>query len=140
MPLSNVQSKTSSSLEYFAERHRSLAESYSVDCLVIARELAKRLLREGKQPYIATMVRLEQWKQGAFYGPIIPVRYSGRVTFTRHYVCCCDGLAYDPLLEKPAVLDEYSLQAFAMNIPIQTFIPPEGMQEYLAKAVGYARI
>jgi len=129
----------SSSLSYFAENHALLKDTYAGDCLVIARELGRRLIAEGKQPYICTLVRVQHTPQGRFHGPIMPQPYDGRITWTRHYVCCCDGLVYDPLLEKPAPIDQYSLMAFAINIPIETFIRADEMQEYLSKATGYAR-
>ena len=129
----------SSFSEYFLEKQISLKETYNGDCLVIARELAKRMINEGKQPYIAMLVRFEQRGENRYYGPIIPKKYKGKITWTRHYVCCCNSEVYDPMLEKPVCIDKYSRLAFGIKIPMETFIPATGMQDYLNQAVGYAR-
>ena len=119
--------------EYFAEKHFSLKDDYKGDCLVVAREIATRLLDLGKQPYIMMLTRFEQRGENKYYGPIMPIKYRGRVTWTKHYVCCCDERVFDPMHHEPINVNEYSQTIFAIKIPMEVFVPTVEMNMYLAK-------
>lgn len=116
---------------YLEEKRLLLASEYKGDCLAIARDIARLLLEEQRQPFIALLVRKEVRGELKFYGPLSPKKYLGRVTWTKHYVCCCDGQVYDPMLGEPAPLEEYSQKVFGLEIPLQTFIPTELISRYV---------
>ena len=87
------------------------------DCLEEAREIAARMRAEGKSPWIGRLRHIEERENGRFHHPLIP-RGSKLPAFTTHYVCCCDGLAYDPLLDAPEPLETYSRRLFGAEIEI----------------------
>ena len=116
---------------YFAEKHLQLAERYQGDCLAVARELARLLLDEGKEPFIGLLVMREMRGDHKFYHPLLPQKYLGRITWNKHYVCCCDGKVYDPMFEEPLDIAGYSQRAFGKDISIQTFIPTEIINRYV---------
>ena len=90
------------------------------DCLKHARAVAALLAAEGKKPWIGRLRKTEERPQGTFHFPLIPRGFSGPSVpaFTTHYVCCCDGRAYDPLLGRPEPLETYSMAVFGMELPI----------------------
>lgn len=116
---------------YFAEKHLQLADHYQGDCLAIAREIARLLLGEGKDPFIGLLVKKEMRGENKFYHPLIPKKYQGRVTWTKHYVCCYDGKVYDPIFEEPLEIGGYSQRVFGLDISVQTFIPKEIIDRYV---------
>ncbi len=120
--------------DYFDAKHRLLADDYQGNCLTVAREIAQLLLDEGKKPFIGLLVRKEMRGDSKFYGPLIPKKYRGRTTWTKHYVCCCDGLVFDPILEKPSEIELYSQRVFGLEIPVQTFIPSEIIERYVGRS------
>lgn len=64
----------------------------------------------------------------------MPKRYGGRVTWTKHYVCCSDGLAFAPILDDPMPIDDYSLTVFGEDFPMERFVSEEAMQDYLRRS------
>ncbi|HMG36430.1 MAG TPA: hypothetical protein VKM94_21015 [Blastocatellia bacterium] len=105
--------------DYMAEKRAAMAESYSGNCLRIALEVAGLLRSEGKAPVVYTLSRVEKRGEDLFYGPLSPLRYRGKVTWTRHYVCCCDGQAFDPMLPEPTPVEGYTRAAFGIDIPLE---------------------
>ena len=98
-----------------------LPDKYVGDCLKHARAIAELLRAEGKQPWIGMLRKVEERAAGRFHFPLIPRRFSGHRSvpaWTTHYVCCCDGLAYDPLLGRPEPLETYSSAVFGCEIPV----------------------
>ena len=112
---------------YLAEKRRVLADGYDANCLTIALEIAALLRAEGRQPSVATLIRVELRGEDVFYGPITPLKYEGRVTWTRHYVCCCDRMAYDPMLSEPVPVEDYSRLTFGVDIPLEECDPAKAM-------------
>jgi len=49
---------------------------------------------------------------------IKPKIYEGRVWWACHFVCCADGIIYDPMLGEPKPLEEYT-QAFYEEVSIR---------------------
>lgn len=96
------------------------ADTYAGDCFKHARAIAALLAAEGKRPWIGMLREVEQREAGRFHAPLIPRRFSGPSVpaWTTHYVCCCDGRAYDPLLGRPEPLATYSTAVFGRDIPI----------------------
>ena len=118
--------------EYFTAKHSALDTEYKDNCLTIARDIAKLLLDQGQEPYILMLEIVEQRGENRFHGPLMPVRYSGAATFTKHYVCYCDGLAYDPINPEPVAIDRYTNTIFGMEIPMKIFVSTSEVRNYLA--------
>jgi hypothetical protein len=77
--------------DYLNEKRHKLAHNYEANCLTIARDIASLLVVGGKRPYIACLHKEEETAAGKLHYPLMPRRYNGRVTWTKHYVCCCEG-------------------------------------------------
>jgi hypothetical protein len=91
------------------------------DCLSRARALAARLSAEGKKPWIGILRDVQETAAGRYHAPLIPRGFSGLPqvpAWTTHYVCCCDGYAYDPLLDDPEPLETYAVRLFGREIAI----------------------
>lgn len=90
------------------------------DCLKRAQEIAARLRADGKQPWIGMLRETYELPAGRFHAPLTPIVVHGAEvpTWTTHYVCCCDGYAYEPLLEQPEPLETYAMTLFGREIPI----------------------
>jgi hypothetical protein len=117
--------------DYLADRRRQLAEGYQADCLAIARDIARLLTESGRRPFIVYLNKVEARGKDKFHYPLMPKKYGGRVTWTKHYVCCSAGLAYDPILEEPVPLEQYSAIVFGKGFHMESFVSEEAMQEYL---------
>ena len=118
--------------EYFVSKHYALELKYKDDCLTIARDIARLLLDQGKQPYIVMLEMVEQRGVNRFHWPIMPLKYRCAVIFTKHYVCCCDDQAFDPINPEPLKIAEYSNTLFGIVIPMQVFVPSSEIKTYLA--------
>ena len=107
--------------EYLRELSTAIAERYSGDCLAHAREIRDRLLAEGREAWIGRIRKIEIRSGSKFHAPLTPLRYRGRSapTWTTHYVCCSDGMAYDPLFGFPIPLDKFSMAVFGEEIAIE---------------------
>ena len=103
-------------LDYLKRKYNSLKDNYSSEdkigkdsCLLIALEVAKRLLPEGKNPYLlfieADEIRSEN-------GYLHPKQYFGRVEWGGHIVCCEDNMIYDPIVGKPLIIQDYFKNTF----------------------------
>ena len=124
----------SSLAHYLTESYQLLADSYQANCLTIARDIARLLLESGSRPFIVSLSKVESRGGDRFHYPLMPKKYGGRVTWTKHYVCCCGELAYDPMLEQPVLLDQYCQLVFGQDFPLEKFVAEEAMEEYLKRA------
>lgn len=98
-------------------------KSYAGDCLVHARKLAELLRAGGKEARIAYVRKTEAHPKGTMHHPLMPLRFRGAVTFTTHYVCVSEGLAWDPIAAEPLPLESYARTIFGDDLPL-TFAPP----------------
>ena len=117
-----------SALEYIARKHKTLVNDYRTpdknyveSCTFIANEIAKLLLQEGKKPQIMFI-------RGKLIDTIntetlVPVQFNGKVEWGGHQVCFADGLAYDPLLDKPAPIEKYYKKAFNQELTVEVSVP-----------------
>jgi hypothetical protein len=112
----------SSLLTYLDDKRRLLAHSYEANCLTIAYDIAGLLIAEGRSPFIACLHKEEDRAGNRFHYPLIPKKYNGRVTWTKHYVCCCDGIVYDPMLDEPVAIERYSQKVFGQEFPMEGLI------------------
>jgi hypothetical protein len=118
-------------LEYLTERCQLLADGYQANCLAIARDIARLLIESESRPFIVCLSKVEARGRDIFHYPLIPKKYGGRVTWTKHYVCCSAGMAYDPILEEPVPLEQYCAIVFGEDFPMERFISEERIEEYL---------
>jgi hypothetical protein len=97
-----------------------MADAYVDDCVQHASALAECLLAEGKKPWIAAVRWIEMRGENRFHGPLIPLRFAGRrpPTWNTHFVCCCDGEAWDPLVGEPIAMEHYAMKVFGRKLPI----------------------
>jgi hypothetical protein len=106
--------------DYLRETSLRMRDGYVDDCVRHASVLAKRLLDEGRKPWISIIRWIEQHGETRFHGPLIPLRFTGRnpPTWNTHYVCCCDGEAWDPLVGEPIAIETYTMTAFGKDLPV----------------------
>ncbi|MBD0370937.1 MAG: hypothetical protein ICV60_08890 [Pyrinomonadaceae bacterium] len=100
------------------------------NCLNAAREIARLLLAEGRSPWIARLRKTELRGEDVFHAPLIPRGLPNQLAWTTHYVCCCDGLAYDPVAGLPVPLEAYSLEVFGQRIPMEVFVSTAELPAY----------
>ncbi|MEK6406267.1 MAG: hypothetical protein AABN34_04810 [Acidobacteriota bacterium] len=123
----------SSLLSYLTEKRSLLADNYEANCLTIARDIARLLIDSGNQPFIACLHKETVRPGYRFHHPLIPKKYYGSITWTKHYVCCCEGVVYDPMLEEPVGIEQYSRAAFGEDFPLESFVPKEAMEGYMGR-------
>ncbi len=138
--ISSVESKEilETVLDYLREKHATITNDYkSPDgrypehCSLIAIDIAKLFIAAGKQPHIAKIA--EDVRKGSFIHSktLAPTIYEGRVTWGAHQVCCCDGQAFDPMLDVPVPIEEYTKTVFGEDIKMEVLIPHEQIEEFI---------
>jgi len=113
----------SSARAYLEEQSALVRSGGYWNCLAAARELSALLLAEGRSPWIARLRRTE----------VEAGRVFVKATWTTHYVCCCEGMAYDPVAGKPTRLEAYSLEVFGEQISLEVFVPAVEISDYLER-------
>lgn len=105
--------KLRNALKYLEEKHKTVKNDYRKpnspvyeSCGMIANEIAEILIDSGEKPYIMHV-----------YSPtlVIPLCFEGRKAWYSHVVCCCNGLVFDPILEKPIEIENYCKVVFGEN-------------------------
>lgn len=126
---------------FLVEEEQRLRASDFWNCLTAASEIASLLIAEGRYPWIVRLRKMGTFKDHLFHFPLIP-RISGPPrTWTTHYVCCCDKLAYEPLRGKPVPLEGYDRELFGEEIEMEVFVSSEDLPDYLsAKARGVDQV
>lgn len=119
-------------LEYLVRKHSTLKNDYKMpdgnfveSCSIIALEVARRLLEEGKSPYIIS------FRDDT--SSIKPRIYSERVTWGAHIVCCENDLAYDPMLGQPYPLKKYTYIAFGRKVHSHVMLTKEKTKQKLSE-------
>lgn len=102
------------------------------NCLNAARELSTLLLAEGRSPWIARLRKTIGLGEKVFHAPLTPRVPGVAATWTTHYVCCCDAMAYDPVAGKAIRLEVYSMEVFGEQISTEVFVPAVELPAYLA--------
>lgn len=126
-------SENRSSVIAYLEEQSALVRSGSYwNCLTAARELSALLLAEGRSPWVARLRNTKAVGGRVFHAPLIPRALGVAVTWTTHYVSCCDGMAYDPVAGRPTRLETYSLEVFGEQISTEVFVPAGELPAYLA--------
>ncbi len=110
--------------EYLEQTSAAMANGYTENCVVHARALAELLLDAGRAPWIGRLRHITQRGEHVFYEPLVPVRFRG-ITWNTHYVCCCDGEVYDPLLGSPVPVEDYARKAFGLDLELAEHLSEE---------------
>lgn len=128
-------SETPSSSRAYLEEQSALVRAGGYwNCLTAARELSALLSAEGRSPWIARLRKTQIISGQTFHAPLIPRGVGIAATWTTHYVCCCDGMAFDPLAGKPLPLETYSAEVFGEQISTEVFVSTEELPSYLELA------
>jgi len=125
-------------LDYLRNKHATIMNDYrtpdghySEHCGLIAIDIAKLLLASGRQPYIAKVS--EDVREGGIIRSktLSPTIYEGRVTWGAHQVCCCDGQAFDPMIDGPVAVEDYTRTVFGEDVEMEVLIPHEQIEEFI---------
>jgi hypothetical protein len=87
-------------------------------------------MAEGQAPWIGRIREVVDDGQRVYHGPLIPKRLPN-LTWTTHYVCCCEGEVFDPLATVPVALDSYVLLVFGRLLAIETHLDPAATSRLL---------
>ena len=98
------------------------------NCLAAARKLSALLLADGRSPWIARLRKTVAVEDEVFHVPLIPRVQGIAATWTTHYVCCCDGMAYDPVAGRVIRLETYGLELFGSEIPAELFVSADRLK------------
>lgn len=102
----------------------SMHDAYAGDCLNHARRLVAELRAEGREAWLGRLRWTEQRGSATVHHPLIPLRYRNRglatvPSWTTHYVACCEGEAWDPLVGEPVALDGYAAATFGRPLEVE---------------------
>lgn len=103
------------------------------NCLAAAGELSALLLAEGRRPWIARLRKTEAVGGRVFHAPLIARVPGVAAAWTTHYVCCCDGMAFDPVAGRPSRLEAYSSEVFGEEFPLEVFVAAGELPDYLER-------
>lgn len=98
-----------------------LARGDAADCVTNAHDLAQLLLDRGRDPWIAQIHDITIDGDRITYGPLNPQRFRHR-TWSRHFLCCSDGLVYDPFAGEPLPLATYAETVFGRPLALREFL------------------
>jgi hypothetical protein len=137
----NKEKPMSSVLNYLLEKNRTLINdyrapdsNYAESCTLIAMDIAKILLGEGKRPEIISVTGKRVANPSIIANePLKPVQYDGRVSWGAHIVCACDGLIYDPMIGRPMPTDKYAQDAFGDDVEMQTIVTKDKIEEFVGR-------
>lgn len=126
--------------QYLSEKHkqirndyRDIEGKYSEQCGHIALDIAKLLLESEYKPYIMEAKQEVQDDDFLKVIPLVPKIYKGRVKWSAHQVCCCNKLAFDPVIGKPVKISEYTKEIFGEKIPMEVVIPFGRIEEFIER-------
>jgi len=121
-------------LEFLSRKGGELIENnYGADCLDIAGEVAAALLEEGAVPQIEKVMEFSE-KRDEELKPFKPSMLANTI-WRRHFVCCVENMAYEPLLGKPVPKPEYCRQMFGEDIETNVVVPKNGIKDYVKNFV-----
>lgn len=113
--------------EYLTATSSLMDGGYTEDCVAHACAVAELLLRARRDPWIAILRSVSLIDGLRFHHPLTPRRFTGSLsrTWNTHYVCCCDGQVYDPIVGKAIPIGEYAREVFGFEVPVREFLSPE---------------
>jgi hypothetical protein len=110
--------------QYLEQTSAAMAGGYTANCVVHASTLAGLLLDVGRAPWIGRLRHITRRGEGLFHEPLTPRRFRG-TTWNTHYVCCCDGEVYDPLLGRAVAVEGYAREVFGLDLEIAEHLSRE---------------
>ena len=130
----NEEEPDNSVLNYLVEKNKTLINdyhtpdgNYSESCSLIAVDIAKILLNEGKKSEIVFITGKNANES------LGPKQYNGRVSWGGHVVCVCEGMIYDPMIGKPLLIEEYINEAFDSEIKMETIVTKNKIEEFVRR-------
>ena len=125
-------------LHCFNEINMAITEDYISSegevesCTEIAVKIAQKLLAEGKKPFIMEVAEFVNEDSGAVEESLFPLKYEDKeVSWGTHIVCCCDKLVFDPILEKPVSINDYTRNAFGKDIEMRVVVSEEKIKDFV---------
>jgi hypothetical protein len=116
---------TETAPDYLRTTSAAMTDRYTAaDCVTHAMAVAERLHAAGRAPWIGRIRHVTTRGEDLFHEPLIPLRFRSSCWNT-HYVCCCDGNAYDPILGQPVRLPDYTRAVFGHEIDVAEHLSPE---------------
>lgn len=128
----NSSEDRASVIAYLEEQSALVRSGGYWNCLVAAQKLSAALLAEGRSPWLARLRKPVATGGEVFHAPLTPRVPGVAATWTTHYVCCCDGTAYDPVAGRPIRLETYVSEVFGGRIPMEVFVSATELPAYLA--------
>jgi len=86
---------------------------HGANCYDIALKLVQSLRGEGKLAQLKVVNCRE--------GRLIPLKYSGEVRWSAHFICVCDGEVWDPVIGFPVKQEDYIKQIFGEETVERTY-------------------
>lgn len=110
--------------EYLERTSTAMAGGYTANCVVYACALAELLLDAGRAPWIGRLRHITRRGDQVFHEPLVPQRFRG-TTWNTHYVSCCDGEVYDPILGRPVAVEGYAWEVFGVDLELAEHLSAE---------------
>jgi hypothetical protein len=110
-----------SATEYLLNASAEMDGGYTFDCVTHACALARLLLDAGRRPWIGRLRDVRSYGEDVFHAPLIPARFTGEHArcWNTHYVCCADGLVYDPIVGAALPAERYTEAVFGRVLPVE---------------------
>jgi hypothetical protein len=126
-------------LGYLEDRNKILLNdyhtpdgNYAESCGLIAADIAKMLIKDGKKPTIVSIAGKRINDPYIIANETLePKQYEGRVSWAGHTVCVCEGLVYDPMIGKPLPIGEYAHEAFGNDVEMKTIVTEDKIEEFV---------
>ena len=124
-------------LDYLRKKHQTIVNCYkdedgkfSESCGLIAIDIAELLQQEMLEPNI--MIIPGQIQNHGI--DLVPIIFKGKIEpWGAHQVCCCNGLAFDPILGFPIAIKDYTRAVFGEEISMRIVITSEEIREILRR-------
>ena len=124
-------------LSYLSDKHETLKNDYrtpdneySESCSIITCDVAEILINKGANPEIGSITG-EVLDSIGNRSSLVPRTYQGRIRWGGHMICVNEGIAYDPMIEKPIKLEEYLKTVFESEVIYTTRVPSDEVQEFI---------
>jgi hypothetical protein len=108
---------------FLVKSHRQTLAAYQIlkgkprtFCSVVAIEVAKRLLAEGKKPKLLWISQPRYESDDSCWYYLTPRLFDGEFTWACHIVCAVGGVVYDPLIGTPLRIETYLQRTFIESL------------------------
>lgn len=126
-------------LDYLERMHEFMIDDYTkpkkggikAHCGLIAYDIARKLLNDGKQPVIIQV--LGKIIDDVGNRKAIFPKQLKEISWGGHQACLVEGLVYDPMIGKPLKLEDYFDIAFEGEVEYQVVIPFSEIEEFVKR-------